>query len=135
MGYRLAVQRSGRLADTRAHANMSVPVKYRGYGSTLNNPDARGHLFQINMLCFVDPAPLIGILEMPDTDTMYPTKGMTEVGRNGMWRLFRLSPDLSDDMTALIVKPDTGDVKVEFAHFATPDDKSPEMIYRINTAR
>ena len=135
MGYRLAEQRSGRLADTRAHANMSVPVKYRGYGSTLNNPDARGHLFQINMLCFVDRNPLIGVHEMPDTDSIYPTKGMKEAGRNGLWRLFRIDPELSDDMTALMVNPDSGDVKEEFAHFSSPDDKAPAMIYRINTAR
>ena len=135
MGYRLEVQKSGRLADTRARGNMSTPVKYRGFGSTLNNPDHRGHLFQINRYSFIDDAPIIGVLESPETDSAYPTKGMREIGRNGIWRLFRLEPELSDDMTALMIKPEKGDVQMEFAYFRTVDDPNPETIYRVNTAR
>lgn len=135
MGYKLAIQKSGRLADTRTHGNMTTPIKYKGFGSTLNNPNARGHLFQLNMLSFVETNPIIGVLEYGDRATAYPTKGMKEVGQKGVWRLYELSPELSDDMTALMVKPDKGDIKVEFAYFRSMEDPDPQVIYRINSAR
>lgn len=135
MGFRLVKQSSGRLADTRTQAIMATPAKYRGFGATLNNPEARGHLFQINMLSFVEPKTIIGILEAPERDTSYPIKGLRPVGNRGPWRLFELDPSLSDDCTALIVKPDKGDVRVEFAQFDSVDDLDYKMFYRINTAR
>ncbi len=135
MGYKLVVQRSGRLADTRTFGNVTNPVKYKGFGSTLNNPNARGHLFQINMLSFVESNPIIGVLEHGDRSTAYPTKGMKEMGQKGVWHLYELSGDLTDDMTALMVKPDKGDVKVEFAYFRTEDDPDPQVIYRLNSEK
>lgn len=135
MGYRLVPQPSGRLADTRTNAIVAAPAKYRGFGATLNNPDARGHLFQINMLSFVRPNSLIGILEAPERDTIYPVKGLREKGSRGPWRLFELDPELSDDCTALLIKPDKGDVRVEFAQFLSMDDLDYKIFYRINTAR
>lgn len=135
LGMRLVLQPSGRLADTRSHATMVTPVKYRGFGSTLNNPDARGHLFQINLLCFPEPKPLIGVLEAPEVGTAFPSKGMREVGHHGLWRIFECSMDLTDDMTALLIKPDKGVVRVEFAYFKAVNDPDYKIIYRINTAR
>ncbi|MCM1029272.1 MAG: hypothetical protein NC342_06795 [Pseudoflavonifractor sp.] len=135
MGYRLAVQRSGRLADTRSNASMVTPAKYKGYGATLNNPTQRGHLFQVNMLSFVDDKPIIGVLEAPQRDTLYVVKGAREVGARGPWRLFELDRALSDDMTALMIKPEREDVRVEFACFDSLDDINYKIIYRINTAR
>lgn len=135
LGYRLAVQPSGRLADTRSRAIVCTPVKYRGFGATLNRPDDRGHLFQINMLSFVETKPLIAINEVTNRDTTYTLKGLRETGRQGMWRIFELDPALSDDFTALLVKPDKGDVRVEFAHLESKDSHEPHLIYRINTQR
>ena len=51
------------------------------------------------------------------------------VGENGAGKTTTLR------VLSTLIKPDSGDVKVEFAHFSSPDDKAPAMIYRINTAR
>ncbi len=135
MGYHLELQRSGRLADTRNLASMVTPVKYKGFGSTLGSPDDHGHLFQINRLAFVEEKPIVGILEAPGIAQTEIVKGGKEIGTRGPWRLIQLDPALSDDMTALLVKPDKGDIKVEFAYFASINDTDFRMIYRINTER
>lgn len=135
LGMRLVLQPSGRLADTRSRATMVAPAKYRGFGSTLNNPDARGHLFQINLLCFPQERPVIGIYESPETASTFPAKGMREIGHHGLWRLFECSMDLTDDMTALLIKPDKGDVCMEFAIFDSKEADNYKIFYRVNTSR
>lgn len=135
MGYHLEAQRSGRLADTRSLASTVTPVKYKGFGSTLCYPSYRGHLFQINMLSFVEKKPIVGILETTSSNPSEIIKGGKEVATRGPWRLIQLNPELSDDMTALIVKPEKEDIKVEFAYFSSVNDIDFKMIYRINTQR
>ena len=51
---------SGRIADVGQTCSMIMPAKYRGYGSPLNSPNSRGHLFQINLCAFVEKNPVIG---------------------------------------------------------------------------
>lgn len=135
MGYCLEAQPSGRVADTRALAHFTTPVKYRGFGSTLNNPEARGHIFQINMLSFIVPNPIIGVMDHNPGSPLFPTKGMKEIGTKGVWRLFEMSTSLTDDMTGLLIKADNGNALLEFAYFTSVDDDDPKSIYRINTAR
>lgn len=135
VGYELEIQKSGRLADTGTSANVITPAKYRGFGATLDRPDARGHIYQVNMLSFPWQKPIIGIAEYTGGDTIYPTKGMREVGRRNIYRLFELDPELSDDMTALLIKPDRGDTRVEFAYLRSIDDTELNVVYRHSTVK
>lgn len=130
VGYELELQKSGRLADTGTSANVITPAKYRGFGATLDRPDARGHIYQVNMLSFPWPKPIIGVAEYTGGETIYPTKGMREVGRHNIYRLFELDPSLSDDMTALLIKPDRGETRIEFAYLRSIDDTELNIIYR-----
>lgn len=135
VGYELEIQKSGRLTDTGTTANVITPAKYRGFGATLDRPDARGHIYQINMLSFPWPNPIIGIAEYTGGDTIYPTKGMREVGRRNIYRLFELDPSLSDDMTALLIKPDKGETRIEFGFLRSIDDTELNIIYRHSSTK
>lgn len=131
VGLQLETMASGRVADTGQTGTFVLPAKYRGYGSALNQPANRGHLFQLNLCSFAEKNPIIGYQDWQGV-LILPVKGMKPCGTSGSWKLFELDTTATDDMTALFICTTRGDVQIELAHFLAGQD-NPLMFYRFST--
>lgn len=106
-----------------------MPVKYRGYGHPVNSRDNLGHLFQVNLCSFPVDSMYIGYKDNHDGD-LNVMKGLVSEGYNNGWRIYRLDPDTTDDMTAVFtVDSLLPDRLIEICHYTGVLSESP-FIYR-----
>lgn len=87
-------------------------------------------LFRINRCAFSSPDSVIGFGKFaPGFELPFKIlKGLKFIGRSGGWTFFKLDPESTDDMTAMLLLPLEKNFEIEFAHF--PHDGEKQIIFR-----
>lgn len=87
-------------------------------------------LFRINRCAFSSPDSVIGFGKFaPGFELPFKIlKGLKFIGRSGGWTFFKLDPESTDDMTAMLLLPLEKNFEIEFAHF--PHDGEKRIIFR-----
>lgn len=127
MNMDLSVTAARNVIDHSFDTRLMMPVRYCGYGHPVNSREHLGHLFQVNMCSFSSASRIIGYRDNHDGDIEI-IKGMVKEGNAGGWHLYRLDPDMSDDLTAIFtVASVLPDRLIEVCHFKEEDTP---VIYR-----
>lgn len=129
LGMRLLPMPSLRLADTSGTGIFPAPVKFRGFGYPVTSPGHTGHQFQINLCAFAEPHPRLAVTDWKGGN-FEPVKGLKHIGTDDKWEIFEVNPNLTDDMTAILIDDNRDKVQVEVCHIL-PDGTMP-MIYRFS---
>lgn len=97
-----------------------APVRYCGGNMEF------GRVFAVNHCAFSSRDSIIGL---KDTYSEFRIlKGLRHIGCLGEWRLFKLDPSTTDDMTGMLYTGHEKNFTIEFAHF--PHEGGHRIVFR-----